>query len=297
MSVRLIDFNRLAVYEAGALLVTLLAFPDASDETQGNVQASLCNYALRIRSAIEPDWTILPKPIKPFYAFRSERDCNRELRTLERRWRDRIVAGRMGIAFLKEALPGQVLELPPTVKRHSINQLAELVLDDESGDLGHRARHHRLLRLSRAASNPRTRGMAQRGRSRPRRRDRHPHLPQLQLEFPTAQRCGTPHFFEKRGINTSIGRSAGTRSRGAFCAAPMSGDFTPGISILKPARPTTGRARGPDECDPRNPSTELIPCQPLHTGGLKASNFRPPGCNGNRRSDRALGQRRRGPSG
>jgi hypothetical protein len=48
MSVRLIDFNRLAVYEAGALLVTLLAFPDASDETQGNVHASLCNYALRL---------------------------------------------------------------------------------------------------------------------------------------------------------------------------------------------------------------------------------------------------------
>ena len=130
MSVRLIDFKRLAVYEAGALLVTLLAFPDASDETQGNVQASLCNYALKVRSAIEPDWTILPQPIKPFYAFRSERDCNRDLRTLVRRWRDRMVAGRMGIAFLKEALPGQVLELPATVKRLSINQLAELVPDD-----------------------------------------------------------------------------------------------------------------------------------------------------------------------
>jgi hypothetical protein len=130
MSVRLIDFNRLTVYEAGALLVTLLAFPDASDETQGNVHASLCNYALKIRSALEPDWTILPQPIKPLYAFRSERDCNRDLRTLVRRWRDRMVAGRMGIAFLKEALPGQVLELPPAMKRLSINQLAELVLDD-----------------------------------------------------------------------------------------------------------------------------------------------------------------------
>jgi hypothetical protein len=74
----LIDFNRLTVYEAGALLVTLLAFPEASDETQGNVHASLCNYALKIRSALEPDWTILPQPIKPFYAFRSERDCNRD---------------------------------------------------------------------------------------------------------------------------------------------------------------------------------------------------------------------------
>src|ERR1700737_3029614 len=89
-----------------------------------------CNYALKVRSAIEPDWTIVPQPIKPFYAFRSERDCNRDLRTLVRRWRDRMVAGRMGIAFLKEALPGQVLVLPPTVKRLSINQLAELVPDD-----------------------------------------------------------------------------------------------------------------------------------------------------------------------
>ena len=107
MSLHQIDFNRLQVYEAGALLVTLLAFPEASDETQGNVHASLCNYALKIRSAIEPDSTLLPQPIKPFYAFRSERDCNRDLRTLVRRWRDRMVAGRMGIAFLRETLPGR----------------------------------------------------------------------------------------------------------------------------------------------------------------------------------------------
>src|SRR3984893_12579829 len=105
-------------------------FPTQAMKPKGNVHASLCNYALKVRSAIEPDWTIVPQPIKPFYAFRSERDCNRDLRTLVRRWRDRMVAGRMGIAFLKQALPGQVLVLPPTVKRLSINQLAELVVDD-----------------------------------------------------------------------------------------------------------------------------------------------------------------------
>jgi len=54
VSVRLIDFKRLAVYEAGALLLTLLAYPDASDETQGNIHLSLCTHALRVRSAIEP---------------------------------------------------------------------------------------------------------------------------------------------------------------------------------------------------------------------------------------------------
>jgi len=44
--------------------------------------------------------------------------------------RDRMVAGRMAIAFLKEALPDHPQILPPGMKRLSINQLAELVLDD-----------------------------------------------------------------------------------------------------------------------------------------------------------------------
>ena len=130
MTAHLIDFQRLAVYEAGALLVTLLAFPEASDQMRGDVHASLCNYALRIKSAIEPDCATLPQPIKPLYALRSERDCNRDLRTLLRRVRDRMIAGRMAVAFLKGALPGQELKLPQGLKRLSINQLSRLVLDD-----------------------------------------------------------------------------------------------------------------------------------------------------------------------
>jgi hypothetical protein len=130
MTAHLIDFQRLAVYEAGALLVTLLAFPEASDQVRGDVHASLCNYALRIKSAIEPDCATLPQSIKALYALRSERDCNRDLRTLLRRVRDRMIAGRMAVAFLKGALPGQVFKLPQGLKRLSINQLSRLVLDD-----------------------------------------------------------------------------------------------------------------------------------------------------------------------
>ena len=86
--IRVLDFNLLEVYEAGALLVTLLAYPDARDETQGHVHASLCTYALRARSELEPDWALQPQPIKPLYTLRSQRDCNRALRTLERRLRE-----------------------------------------------------------------------------------------------------------------------------------------------------------------------------------------------------------------
>jgi hypothetical protein len=129
MTLHFIDFNRLDVYEAGAWLVTRLAYPDADDETQGHVHASLCSHALRVRSEIEPDWAIRPQATKPIYSLRSPHDCNRALRTLERRMRHRMVAGRMAIAFLKEALPGHPLILPAGMKRLSINQLAELVLD------------------------------------------------------------------------------------------------------------------------------------------------------------------------
>jgi hypothetical protein len=65
--------------------------------------------------------------MKPIYAFRLQQDISHDLRTLDRRMRDRMIAGRMGIGFLKEAVTGQV---PEALKRLSINELAELVCDD-----------------------------------------------------------------------------------------------------------------------------------------------------------------------
>jgi hypothetical protein len=125
MVISSIDFNRVEVYEAGALLITLLAYP--RERVWAQVHASLCSYALRIKSASEPNWATAPQPMKPIYAFRLQQDISRDLRTLDRRIRDRMIAGRMGIGFLKEAVTGQV---PAGLKRLSINELAELVRDD-----------------------------------------------------------------------------------------------------------------------------------------------------------------------
>lgn len=127
MVISSIDFNRVEVYEAGALLITLLAYPREREEVWAQVHASLCSYALRIKSASEPNWATAPQPIKPIYAFHLQQDISRDLRTLDRRIRDRMIAGRMGIGFLKEAVTGQV---PAGLKRLSINELAELVRDD-----------------------------------------------------------------------------------------------------------------------------------------------------------------------
>jgi hypothetical protein len=125
MVVRLIDFTE--VYEAGASLLTLLTYPDESEEVRSEVHASLCAYALRAQCEMDPDWAIRPKPIKPIYALRRPHDNDRHLRTFERRLRDRMVAGRMAIGFLKEAVTGQI---PAGIKRLSINEMAELVLED-----------------------------------------------------------------------------------------------------------------------------------------------------------------------
>src|SRR5215467_544619 len=112
MVVHLIDFHRFAVYEAGASLISVLAYPgDGDEELRAGVHASLCHHALRVLCAIEPDWALSPQPMKPLYALRTQREVGKDLRTLRRRLRDRMAAGRMAIGFLKEAVGGGVTEL------------------------------------------------------------------------------------------------------------------------------------------------------------------------------------------
>lgn len=132
MDPRRVDFRQLQVYEIGAMLLTWLAFPgeSESEEIRGRVHASLCAYALRAKYGSEPEWLVSPQPIKPIYALRPQFDIDCDLKTLQRRLRDRMIAARMAIGFLKEAIRGEVPELPGGIRRVSINQMAELVLDD-----------------------------------------------------------------------------------------------------------------------------------------------------------------------
>ena len=133
VAVRWIDSNRLEVYEVGAWLVTWLAYPGENkddDEERSHVHASLCARTLRALCETDLDWATSPQLVKPIYALRSERDCNRDLRQLERRLRHRMIAARMAYPFLQEAESGAVPALPPSVKRLSINAMAELVRGD-----------------------------------------------------------------------------------------------------------------------------------------------------------------------
>jgi hypothetical protein len=53
MDIRLIDFERLEVYEAEAVLLTC-SLPNESEEIRSEVHASLCVHALRVKCAMEP---------------------------------------------------------------------------------------------------------------------------------------------------------------------------------------------------------------------------------------------------
>jgi hypothetical protein len=68
--------------------------------------------------------------MKPIYALRTSAEVRRDLRTLRRRLRDRMAAGRMAIGILKEKLTGGSIELPVGLSRVSVNQMARLVLAD-----------------------------------------------------------------------------------------------------------------------------------------------------------------------
>ena len=127
MVISSIDFNRVEVYEAGALLITLLAYPREREEVWAQVHASLCSYALRNKVCVGAKLGDSATTDQADLCISPQQDISRDLRTLDRRIRDRMIAGRMGIGFLKEVVTGQV---PAGLKRLSINELAELVRDD-----------------------------------------------------------------------------------------------------------------------------------------------------------------------
>lgn len=132
MRERVLDFGKLEVYEVGAILVTLLAYPEinAADATLGRMHRTLCAHTLHERCETDPEWAAAPQRIKPIYAFISGREIDRNLRPLVRRLRDRMAAAHMVIPFLQQAQNGRTPDLPPGVNRLSLNQMAEFVCSD-----------------------------------------------------------------------------------------------------------------------------------------------------------------------
>jgi len=106
------DFERNETYECGAALLAVLAYPGPSDDDKrAELLVSLCGKSIWIKFLSAPD-DMTPVPVKLPYVFRDTKRVDRDVRTIERRIGERMVAGRMAVPFLWHAEMGDELLLP-----------------------------------------------------------------------------------------------------------------------------------------------------------------------------------------
>jgi hypothetical protein len=121
-----LDFSSTEIYECGALLSALLAYPRDTDANQRDLLiASLCAQYLRERYLGSSE-EIIPQLMKPVHALRSEADMKKGLKTLKRRLRDRMVAAHVAASFLLRS-GGFEPALPEGVSKLSLNQMTAFV--------------------------------------------------------------------------------------------------------------------------------------------------------------------------
>jgi hypothetical protein len=118
--------------QIGALLMAIVAWPEAEEmEGLGLVAEAIAADTLRKAYGVLPsDEADLWKADFPGLAAIDRREIKRCLRTFKRRYRDRMVAARMALGFIEEGLTGKPVRLPPSMRRHSLNQLSALVKSD-----------------------------------------------------------------------------------------------------------------------------------------------------------------------
>ena len=127
-----LNFNRYEIYECGATLVSLLAYPDGEMDgsKRENLRRSLCALALRARYDETAAASSRPQLMKPIYALRDERLVEKDLKPLKRIMRQRMAAARMAIGFLQEVDMGTTPKLPDRMRNLSIAEASNLVLKD-----------------------------------------------------------------------------------------------------------------------------------------------------------------------
>lgn len=119
-----LNFKEQELFECGATLLALLAFPTADETELADIVASLCSEHLRamFRQSGNPD-----ELVKAKYAFRDVKAIRRDLKALDRLIRDRMAATLLAIPLLQDAV-GHRPNLPATVNRLSLNQLSEFAM-------------------------------------------------------------------------------------------------------------------------------------------------------------------------
>jgi len=126
-----ISFEGNQAYECGAKLLALVACPGAGvqKERLDDLESSLCSWALWSRHLANPD-DDLRVPVRLRHVFQDARTVERNVKFLAKRLGERLVASRMATPRLQWEESGAPPRLPASIKRLSINRMAEFVLED-----------------------------------------------------------------------------------------------------------------------------------------------------------------------
>lgn len=128
-----IDAGKLESFEIGALLIAILAFPDAGEIAERTaVQQAWCTEQLFVTVNANPEIGDEFRERFPHYFELDQGTIRKRLRKTRTRYRDRMVAARMARGFFQEALTNAPALLPEGMTRLSLNELSKLVLP-ESG--------------------------------------------------------------------------------------------------------------------------------------------------------------------
>ena len=121
-----LDLTSNRAFEVGSFLLALMCYPDATNSKK-QIDLSIFLYALMVRDrcARDPAWGSEDQILRPDYLFIDEGTAKSKVDTVRLRMERRVAAGRMVGPYLYRALYGETPELPPDMKKLSIEALAE----------------------------------------------------------------------------------------------------------------------------------------------------------------------------
>jgi hypothetical protein len=119
-----IDLKRTGLFEAGAVLVAVLALPSGDEVSRGSLVTSLCHLILKGVFLANGEDGASNQPIKPIYAFRTESELKRDLKILQRLLRDRMIAAQMALPLLMRAEGFLPSKLPEGLSKLTLDELA-----------------------------------------------------------------------------------------------------------------------------------------------------------------------------
>jgi hypothetical protein len=120
-----IDLCTIPVYEAGAKMFAVLAYPNAEDVTRYEQYfVALCRAWCQQKACSDPDWALRQQSIRPYFYAQSDAFFLKTLHAGGKKILHRMVSTRQVMPHLKaielNKEPLSVGELPPTVNNMAI---------------------------------------------------------------------------------------------------------------------------------------------------------------------------------